>query len=260
MASPAASRFSERGISLSTQAIVVGCAGWSLGRDNWPDFTAQGTHLQRYAARLNGVEINSSFYRPHRRATYERWAGSVPDAFSFSVKMPKYITHGLRMRHCEQALEAFLAQCTGLEEKLGCLLVQLPPSLSFDATVAEGFFTTLRQRFTGHVALEPRHESWVNAEPLLHKLHIAQVAVDPSHISTDPAPAGWPGFRYWRLHGSPRVYYSAYGEAALGRLAEQLAAARAEGAVVWCIFDNTAGGAALGNALGLLTLLQPALE
>jgi uncharacterized protein YecE (DUF72 family) len=236
---------------LDTQNLVVGCAGWSLGREYWPDFAAQGTHLQRYASRLTGVEINSSFYRPHRRATYERWAASVPDAFSFSVKMPKQITHVLRLRNCEEILDGFLEQCSGLQDKLGCLLVQLPPSLAFDAPVAEQFFTALRLRFSGYVALEPRHESWVNAEPLLRKLQIAQVAVDPSHISTDAAPAGWPGFRYWRLHGSPRVYYSAYAEDALERLAGQLTAARAEGAVVWCIFDNTAAGAALGNALQL---------
>lgn len=234
---------------------VIGCAGWSLGREYWPGFAADGTHLQRYASRLNGVEINSSFYRPHRQQTYARWADSVPAGFSFCVKVPKQITHGQRLKGCEQALDEFLSQCSGLESRLGCLLVQLPPSLAFDEPVAAAFFSALRQRFSGYVALEPRHESWSAAEPLLISHRIAQVAVDPSRISTDAAPRGWPGLRYWRLHGSPRIYHSDYVREALEHLAREIAAALAEGAAVWCIFDNTASGAALGNALTLTALL-----
>jgi uncharacterized protein YecE (DUF72 family) len=147
--------------------IFIGCAGWSLRREHWPEFPADGTHLQRYAARFNSVEINSSFYRPHRRSTYERWADSVPEGFRFSVKIPKQISHERRLLDCEDALDEFLSQCSGLGDRLGCLLLQLPPSLAFDAASTEAFFKTLRQRFDGAVVLEPRHESWVSAEPLL---------------------------------------------------------------------------------------------
>jgi uncharacterized protein YecE (DUF72 family) len=231
--------------------IFISCAGWSLGREHWPAFAAEGTHLQRYATRLNCVEINSSFYRPHRRQTYERWADGVPEAFRFSVKIPKHITHELRLANCESALDTFLAECGGLGDRLGCLLVQLPPSLAFDEAIAGGFFTALRQRFTGPVVLEPRHESWVSAEPLLMTHQIAQAAVDPSRISSDASPSGWAGTRYWRLHGSPRIYHSAYASAYLQNLAQALHSAAATGAATWCIFDNTASGAALGNALAL---------
>jgi uncharacterized protein YecE (DUF72 family) len=231
--------------------IFIGCAGWNLGREHWPAFAAEGTHLQRYAGRLNGVEINSSFYRPHRRQTYERWADSVPEGFRFSVKMPKHITHELRFAGCESALDKFLTECGGLGEHLGCLLVQLPPSLAFDEAVAEAFFTTLRQRFSGAVVLEPRHESWVSAEPMLMTHQIAQAAVDPSRISTDASPTGWTETQYWRLHGSPRIYHSAYDSTYLQNLAQALHSAAAAGAATWCIFDNTASGAALGNALTL---------
>jgi uncharacterized protein YecE (DUF72 family) len=234
--------------------IFIGCAGWSLGREHWPVFPLEGTHLQRYAARLNGVEINSSFYRPHRRQTYERWADGVPENFRFSVKMPKHITHELRLAGCEAALDRFLAECGGLGERLGCLLVQLPPSLAFDAASAETFFTTLRERFSGAVVLEPRHESWVSAEPILMTHRIAQAAVDPSRIRRDISPAGWTGTQYWRLHGSPRIYHSAYDSPYLQHLAHALLSATAADATTWCIFDNTASGAALGNALALATL------
>ncbi|MFJ2319558.1 DUF72 domain-containing protein [Pseudomonas sp. NPDC087817] len=239
--------------------IFIGCAGWSLAREHWPAFPADGTHLQRYAAQFNSVEINSSFYRPHRRQTYERWADSVPDGFTFSVKIPKHITHELRLIGCEAALEEFLGQCSGSGDRLGCLLVQLPPSLAFDAAVAEGFFSALRQRFSGPVVLEPRHESWVGGEALLIKYQISQAAVDPSRISNDASPRGWQGTKYWRLHGSPRIYHSAYDLPYLQQIARALQIASEEGAATWCIFDNTASGAAIGNALSLAkALLIPA--
>lgn len=241
---------------MNTQPIFTGCAGWNLSREFSAAFAAEGTHLQRYAARLNCVEINSSFYRPHRQQTYQRWAASVPAGFRFSVKMPKLITHVQRLQGCDQALDEFVLQCSGLGDRLGCLLVQLPPSLAFVESDAEAFFISLRRRFPGHVVLEPRHESWTDAEALLVHYHIAQAAVDPSRISTDSTPRGWPGLKYWRLHGSPRIYYSPYDLFRLERLAVELQAASADGLAAWCIFDNTASGAALDNALTLAQCLD----
>jgi uncharacterized protein YecE (DUF72 family) len=233
---------------LNNHCIRVGCAGWSLSREYAERFAPDGTHLQRYASKLCCVEINSSFYRPHRPQTYARWAASVPDDFRFSVKVPKQITHVQRLEKCAAALDEFLSQCAQLGDKLGCLLVQLPPSLVFDAQVAEDFFTCLRERFVGPVVVEPRHLSWVEAEPLLQAQRIAQAAVDPSRIATDSTPSGWRGFRYWRLHGSPRIYHDAYDAECLSRLRVLLAEAAAD-VEVWCVFDNTASGAALANAL-----------
>lgn len=242
---------------MNERTIFTGCAGWSLGREHSAAFTAEGTHLQRYAARLNCAEINSSFYRPHRQQTYQRWAASVPVGFRFSVKVPKLISHVQRLQACDQALDEFVLQCSGLGDRLGCLLVQLPPSLAFDESIAEAFFISLRRCFPGPVVLEPRHESWTGAEALLVRYQIAQAAVDPSRISTDSTPRGWPGLKYWRLHGSPRIYYSPYELPRLERLAVELQTATAEGQSAWCIFDNTASGAALGNALTLAQCLDP---
>lgn len=244
-----------------TAPLYVGCAGWNLPREHGPGFEGEGTHLQRYALRLNAVEINSSFYRPHLAKTYARWAQSVPSAFRFSLKMPKRITHQLRLQQCDTALDEFLEQCLHLGENLGCLLVQLPRSLSYEPVVAAGFFRALRQRYLGAVVVEPRDESWLEAEGLLQDLHIGRVAADPPAIESGDVPAGWQGVRYWRLHGTPRVYHSAYGAERVQAYARLLSQSVNEGVPTWCIFDNTASGHALADALCLLDLhpqhLQP---
>lgn len=245
----------QEGVFKGAGKIFVGCAGWSLGREYAPAFPGDGTHLQRYARQFNSAEINSSFYRPHRPQTYARWADSVPANFRFSVKLPKLISHEKRLQDSDQALDEFLGQCLELGDRLGCLLLQLPPSLAFETQVAEVFFTRLRECFAGQVVIEPRHESWVHGEPMLTHYRIAQARVDPSRLSNDGQPSGWAGLRYWRLHGAPRIYHSAYEEDYLIRLAAELESGARSGEPTWCIFDNTASGAATGNALRLIELL-----
>jgi uncharacterized protein YecE (DUF72 family) len=239
-------------------SLRIGCAGWSLPRGLWPDFPSEGSHLERYAQRFDAAEIDTSFYRPHRRETYERWAASTPDGFRFAVKLPQSITHEKRLLDAMPEFEAFIAQVDGLRAKLGCLVVQLPPSLAFDAGTVKRFLSALRRRHGGPVALEPRHRSWFapEAESLLSRLHVARVLADPVLFDEAAAPGGWPGLVYLRLHGSPRRYWSAYDDALLERLASRLRLAQGEGAECWCIFDNTAGGEAVGNATTLARLLQ----
>lgn len=237
--------------------LHLGCAGWSLPRSQWPHFPRAGSHLQRYAAVLPAVEIDSSFYRPHQAATYAKWAASVPGTFRFSVKVPQGISHQQRLQGCEALLDDFLAQVAGLGERLGCLLIQLPPSLVFDIRVAEAFLSTLRARYGGGVALEPRHSSWfgAEAEPLLIEQRVARVAADPPRALTDGQPGGWPGLEYYRLHGSPKIYQSSYSSTYLQQLAQRLKIQARADRDSWCIFDNTLYGAALANARSLLALL-----
>ena len=220
-------------------------------------FPQHGSHLQRYAAGLPAVEINSSFYRPHRPATYARWAASVPPAFRFSVKIPKAITHEDRLVGPEHKLDAFLHQANALSNKLGCLLIQLPPSLVFDADTARRFFSAVRERYAGAAVLEPRHVSWAatQCEELLQRFRIARVAADPPRLPDGSAPHGWRGLAYYRLHGSPQVYFSSYSDACLDALSVSIAAVARAGTPVWCIFDNTGLGAATCNAIELFDRL-----
>lgn len=242
---------------MHSSPIHLGCAGWSIPSQHARHFPPEGSHLARYAARFPAVEIDSSFYRPHREATYRRWADSVPPGFRFAVKLPREITHRRQLQPGELLAE-FLKGPAALGGKLGALLVQLPPRLALDRSVAEAFFTDLRRHFPGAVVCDPRHASWFSpeAEDLLETFHIARAAADPALMPAAAEPGGWRGLSYYRLHGSPVMYRSAYPEDFLARLEARLGEERAQ-RPVWCIFDNTAAGAAIPNALWVLEALQP---
>ena len=123
--------------------------------------------------------------------------------------------------------------------------------LAFDPAVASDFFAAARARWPGPLVCEPRHASWFEpeADVLLRESRVARAAADPARHRLAGGPGGWPGIAYWRLHGSPRMYYSAYDAAAIDALAAAMAAAPAQ--ETWCMFDNTTSGAAAANALDL---------
>ncbi|KRB85790.1 hypothetical protein ASE00_03200 [Sphingomonas sp. Root710] len=239
-----------------TQAIYVGTAGWSIPSRYRDAFPHEHSHLERYAARFNAVEINSSFYRPHRRTTYERWAASVPPTFRFSVKLPRSITHEHRLAGANALITSFAEEIGGLGEKLGTILVQLPPSLTFDPAVAGDFFDALHTAIPASIACEPRHASWFApvADELLRNARVARVAADPARVAGAELPGGTTSRCYFRLHGSPVIYRSSYEEARLRTYADLIGRPAAYEAS-WCIFDNTASMAALGNALRLREIL-----
>ena len=224
----------------------------------WRDrFPPGASNLSRYATRFRCAEINSSFYRQHRRSTYERWAASVPADFRFAVKLPRAITHDQRLVAADVLLDVFLDEARGLGDRLGPLLVQLPPSLALDAEIAAEFFGELRARHDGDVVCEPRHESWFGAAAaeLLALHRVARAGADPARWPDAAIPGGWHGLAYLRLHGSPDMYRSHYDDARLAGVAALLRRHREAGAACWCIFDNTTLGAATGNALELERLL-----
>jgi uncharacterized protein YecE (DUF72 family) len=243
-------------------SVRIGCAGWALRPQYAEHFPATGSHLERYAATFNAVEINSAFYRPHRRSTYERWAASVPDDFRFSVKLPREITHVRRLTEAADVLHRFIDETSGLGVKLGPILVQLPPKFEFDAARASDFLSFFRSRFGGDIVWEPRHATWFSGEveTLFGQHRISRVAADPANIPGAGDPAGSPAITYYRLHGSPRIYYSKYTSEFLAGIASRIGGAVKAGSEAWCIFDNTALGAATEDALALKSLLQSTAE
>ncbi|HEX6833262.1 MAG TPA: DUF72 domain-containing protein, partial [Rudaea sp.] len=129
-------------------------------------------------------------------------------------------------------------------------------SLAFERATAQRFFKMLRRRCDAAAVIEPRHATWFDdaVEPLLIEHRIGRVAADPAVVAAAAEPGGDPGVVYFRLHGSPRIYYSSYDDAFLARIAERLEQARSAGTQAWCIFDNTAHGAAIPNALRTASL------
>ena len=239
--------------------VYIGSAGWNIPRLHRERFASDGSQLQRYASRLHAAEINSSFYRPHSVATYERWAASVPSSFRFAVKIPKLITHDRALGRARDPLTRFLGEIAGLGSTLGPLLVQLPPSFAFEPRRVGRFFNLLRSLHEGPVVCEPRHVTWtsLSAARVLESFKVARVAADPPRAAGLAAPGAWSGLVYYRWHGSPRPYFSPYDAAALDHLA---AAIRALSVDAWCIFDNTGSGSAAGNALDLTSRLGPGVD
>lgn len=243
-------------------AIRIGTAGWTIPRLQAEKLPGSSGHLERYSRALSCAEINSTFYRPSRVSTWLRWAASVPEDFRFSVKAPKTISHEAALELTSAtgaALDAFLDQVHLLGSKLGPVLFQLPPSQAFNRERTHAFFSHLRTKLDSPVVLEPRHASWftADAESLMTDLRLSRVAADPALLPEGSLPGALQDLFYYRLHGSPRMYYSEYAPDWLAGLAAQLQS-RPEATEAWVIFDNTASGAALGNALQLAGMLAQA--
>ena len=245
----------------------IGTAGWSISRDAAASFPGEGRHLERYARVLGCAEINSSFQRSHRVEVYARWAAATPPGFRFSVKLPRSISHDARLRRAREPLHRFLDEAAGLGDRFAVLLVQLPPSFAFEPLPVRRFFALVRERFAGAVVCEPRHPSWFTpiADRALCAERVGRVAADPARSAEGAVPGGWLGVDgdgrgavvYHRWHGTPRMYWSHYELDWLRARAAELRRWPAD-ADVWCIFDNTAGGGAIANALALGALLADA--
>ena len=247
--------------------VTIGIAGWALPRadaDLFPP-SARGSNLARYAARFAAVEINSSFYRPHRPDTYARWADSVPAGFRFAVKLPKSITLEKRLQEFGAELDRFAAEASALGSKLGWVLVQTPPSLRFDVEAARRLFASLRERFGStlqqgqsqrhpSLACEARHGTWFAGEAtaLMRELGVIRVVADPPAGEPGPFVATHDNATYVRLHGSPHIYRSVYEPERLARVAAWL---RAQGGEALVIFDNTMSGSQVRQAVQLEQML-----
>jgi len=248
------------------QPVTIGIAGWALPRADVDLFPPPsfGSNLARYASVFNAVEINSSFYRPHRPETYTRWSDSVPDSFRFAVKLPKTITHEKRLQDIGVDLDRFAEEAGALGKKLGWILVQTPPSLRFEPAAVAALFAGLGERFGKNgrnggpalLACEARHGSWFGDEAtaLLREMKVIRVVADPPAGEPGPFVATRSEAAYVRLHGSPLIYRSIYETERLEQVAAWLRDQRGDALV---IFDNTMSGTQVRQARQLQALLTP---
>lgn len=241
---------------IDLKQVQVGVAGWSNPPAQQTKREPEQTHLAHYAAHFCCVEINSSFYRPHQADTYARWRDTTPPHFRFSVKMPRAITHESHLRRCAAQVSRFYEDIAHLQHKLSAVLVQLPPSLEYDARTLRSFFRGIPAPGAAKLVCEPRHPSWFtpSADKALRELGVSRVAADPSRHPGAQIPGGARQFAYFRWHGTPHLYYSKYSEAKLADFAATVLKCEADEA--WCIFDNTARHAAWDDALQLIASLE----
>lgn len=173
------------------------------------------------------------------------------------MKLRREFTHAGRLRSVA-GLERVLAGHAEMGGKWGALVVQLPPSLAFDAAAADPFFAETRRFYGGLIACEPRHGSWgaPDALAVLERYDVAKVVADPERcpLSESLAPVA-PTKLYLRLHGSPEVYKSRYPREFLMAVAGQIRDVAGRGGEAWCVFDNTMDGHSIENALELEEML-----
>lgn len=231
--------------------ILVGTSGWQYrdwrGRF-YPAGLPQHRWLEHYAARFATVELNAAFYRLPERATFAGWRDRTPADFGMAVKMSRYLTHVRRLRDPAEAVARFLERSAGLGERLGPVLVQLPPTLPAD----QGALAAVLQQFPSQVAVavEPRHDSWWT-EQTRQTLTRYGAALCWADRRGRPITPLWrtADFGYLRLHEGRATPRPRYGRTALRAWVRRLAAAFPPEAPVHVYFNNDPGGAAIVDAI-----------
>ncbi|NJP34578.1 DUF72 domain-containing protein [Micromonospora thermarum] len=238
--------------------ILVGTSGWQYrdwrGRF-YPDGLPQWLWLEHFAARFATVEVNNAFYRLPERDTFAAWRARTPDDFWVAVKMSRYLTHIKRLRDPAEPVARFLSRATALGDRLGPVLLQLPPNLPADPDTLDA---TLR-RFPAEVrvAVEPRHPSWWTAttRAVLERRRAALVWAD--RLGRPVAPR-WrtTDFGYLRLHEGRARPHPRYGPAALASWVRRLTDAFAADEPAYVYFNNDPGGAAVVDAAAFAALAR----
>ena len=247
--------------------LYVGTSGWAYDwEDFYPEEIPHRCRLDYYAQQFQTVEVNYSFYRLPRAATYEKWAGQTPEAFLFALKLSRFITHVKRLQGVKKAFRQFVVRATPLGARLGPILVQLPPSFKLDVRLLERFLEGAsevgeeRDLDPLRLAFEFRHPTWFasDAKPALAVLERRGAAFVCGHSSRYPYPDPEPltgDFMYLRFHGPEEMFASAYGRNGLKRWVPLIEAWLEGGIDVFAYFNNDVGGYAVQDAQALLRWL-----
>jgi len=246
--------------------VYVGTSGWHyadwLGLFYPPSVTGYN-ELRYHAKYFNTVENNSSFYRIAGESTYKTWYRMTPDHYKFSIKLNKLITHTNRLKLTDAVLEKvryILTTTQVLKEKLGAIVIQLPPSFRYDLAIVDAFLAFFMEEIALHeykfdVAIEFRNKYWLNEEvyAMLKKYKVALVAGQSSrypmmrHVTAN--------FAYIRMHGPKELFASKYTSEQLAEWATYLRSISSDITHAYVYFNNDFHGYALENAKELATLL-----
>ncbi|MFV8183172.1 DUF72 domain-containing protein [Streptomyces sp. AF1B] len=240
--------------------LFVGTSGWQY--KDWrgvfyPDGCPQRLWLEEYARHFATVEINNAFYRLPTRENFESWRERVPRDFVVTVKASRYLTHIKRLREPQEPVERLMSHAAGLGDRLGPVLLQLPPTLRADAELLD----TCLGRFPPgtRVAVEPRHDSWWTDE-IREVLRARGAALCWADVRSRPAGPLWrtTDWGYVRFHEGRAHAWPRYGRRALETWAERIAESWGADADVYAYFNNDPNGAAVEDAATFATAARAA--
>lgn len=234
----------------------VGCSGWHY--EDWkgvfyPEDLSKSRWLEYYAQHFSSVEVNSTFYHLPKQSTIEGWKKRTPEGFVLSLKMSKHVSHTLRFENAHEPIEQFYERASGLGDKLGCILVQLPPSMKMDKDVLERILSQLDTQYRN--SIEFRHPSWLTREvwKTLDEYGVAMCLVSsPKMESLLDGYTPSIGYAYVRLHGTSRWYRHDYTREELERWAHRI---REFSGDVYVYFNNDFNAYAVKNATELMGML-----
>lgn len=227
----------------------IGCSGFHYKEwkgSFYPETIPQKDWFSFYAERFNTLELNVTFYRFPVLKSLENWYNISPANFSFAVKVPRLITHYKKFSDCTRLIDDFYNLVTqGLKEKLGPVLFQLPPRFNYTKERLDKIVKSLDKDFKN--VIEFRDSSWW--KPLvfnrLKKEGLIFCGLDYPDLPNDPLVTN--KITYYRFHGNPRLYYSAYKRNDLKRITDRLSADK-KVTEAFIYFNNTATTAAIKNA------------
>lgn len=243
---------------MSKKSIIhIGTSGWSY--DHWkgtfyPKEIKSDQRLHFYGQHFSTIEVNSTFYHLPKEETITNWGHQVPKKFIFSIKASQYITHLTRLGDPSKTLPLFFERLHFLENKIGIILFQLPPSFKKNIERLSEFITFLDKNF--RYTFEFRHISWFDEETyaLLKQHNMALCITDwggelsPEIITAD--------FTYIRLHGPQKTYQGFYGPKRLQQWKTKIFSWADKKISAFCYFDNDDKGYAIKDALKLKELIE----
>jgi uncharacterized protein YecE (DUF72 family) len=235
----------------------IGCSGFyykGWREKFYPKELPQKKWFEFYCESFNTVELNVTFYRFPTVEALQGWYERSPDRFRFTVKASRMITHYKRFKDARREADNFYQQVSkGLKDKLGTVLFQLHPQITYTKENLERILNTLDAGFVN--VLEFRHESWW-CDPVykaLREHHIGFCSISYPGLPDDVIKTS--PVVYYRFHGVPHLYLSSYSDKSLNNVYEKIHSLRGVHDV-YCYFNNDIEVAAVYNGKSLQEIVQ----
>jgi uncharacterized protein YecE (DUF72 family) len=238
--------------------VLAGTSGWQYRHwrgSFYPADVPQRQWLEYYASQFPTVENNGTFYRLPARESFEQWRARTPDGFVMAVKASRYLTHIRRLRDPEEPVRRMLDAFTGLGDRLGPVLLQLPPTMRADEQLLDRTLALFPADV--RVAVEPRHESWWSdrTREVLGARNAALCWADRAAQAVTPVwrTADW---GYLRFHEGTADPWPRYAGKTLREWGQRVAGTWPPQASVYAYFNNDQGGAAVLDAASFARITE----